>query len=303
MPQRLLNRFLEKEGVEKELAELLGAIARAGKYVAHALRTGDLGLAGTSNLYGEHQLALDVLADKVFTEHLRATNLVHTIASEEQDGEEILHKKGLFSVAFDPLDGSSLVDTNLAVGAIFGIFSGAGFIGRTGREMVAACYLVFGPRTIFVVALPGKTMEFTLNELGEFMSSRAPFKIAPEAKTFSPGNLRACREKADYTALVDKWRDRPLTLRYSGGMVPDIHAIFAKGSGIFAYPSYSKYPEGKLRLLFECAPLAFAAEQAGGKALDEHGAAILDLKITAVHQRTTIFLGSAEEVERGVGKT
>lgn len=298
MPPKLLNHYLEQNKVNKKLADLLFSIARAGKFVAHAIRTGDLGLAGTSNLFGENQLAIDILADKIFTEHLRATGIVYKIASEEKDNEEILSKNGVFSVAFDPIDGSSLVKANFAIGAIFGIYKGKNFIGRYGREMIAACYFIFGPRTVFMVGVKKKIMEFTMNELGEFAITNENVKIATKAKTFSPGNLRACTERKDYTRLVDYWRDKPLTLRYSGGMVPDIHQIFAKGNGIFSYPSFSKYPNGKLRLLFESAPFAMMAEYAGGKALNEKGKRILDIKVENIHQKTSIFIGSKEEVER-----
>ncbi len=300
MPPKLLNNFLEKENIDPDLSKLLFSIARAGKFVAHAIRTGDLGLAGTSNLYGENQLALDVLADMIFTNHLKATELVSVIASEEKDDAEQINKNGKFAVAFDPLDGSSLVTTNLSIGAIFGIFEGNNFIGKKGRDMVASCYLIFGPRTVFVMAIRGKILEFTMNELGEFSITNENMQISPVAKTFSPGNLRASSENEKYAKLVDYWQKKPLTLRYSGGMVPDIHQIFAKGNGIFSYPSFSKHPDGKLRLLFECAPFAFASEQAGGLAKDEKGQNILDLEIKEVHQRTPIFIGSKEEVKKSL---
>lgn len=300
MPPGLLNNYLEQQKIEKSLAEVLFTIARAGKFVAHAIRTGDLGQAGTSNLYGENQLELDVLSDMIFTKHLKASGLVYKIASEEKEEAEILTENGKYSIAFDPLDGSSLVDTNLSVGAIFAIFEGKEFIGKTGDKMIASCYLIFGPRTVFVIAIKGKVFEFTMNELGEFTITNENIKISSEAKTFSPGNLRACTEREDYTKLVEYWQKKPLTLRYSGGMVPDIHQIFAKGNGVFSYPSFSKYPQGKLRLLFECAPFAFASEQAGGLALNEKGERILDLKIEEIHQRTPIFIGSKDEVKRSI---
>ncbi|MCT4592277.1 MAG: fructose-1,6-bisphosphatase [Candidatus Gracilibacteria bacterium] len=300
MPLRLLNHFLSKEGFDKDLTRILFTIAHAGKYVAHAIRTGDLGLAGTSNLYGEHQVALDVLSDKIFTEHLKATNLVYSIASEEQDNEIVLNNKAAFSVAFDPLDGSSLIDTNLSVGSIFAIFKNQGFMGQKGRDMVAACYLVYGPRTIFVCALEDRVIEFTQNELGEFVVSKDNIKVKSDSKTFSPGNLRATIERDDYSELVSHWQKLPLTLRYSGGMVADIHQIFSKESGIFTYPSFSKYPNGKLRLLFECAPFAFIAEKTGALAVDEKGREILDIPVKEIHQRTTIMIGSSNEIGKAI---
>jgi len=298
MPTQILNNFLLQKGIDKDLQIVLSAIARAGKYVCHAIETGDLGLAGTSNLFGEDQLALDVLADKIFTEHLKATDLVNKIASEEKQQAETFSEKNKFCIAFDPLDGSSLVDTNLAIGAIFAIWEGNDFIGKKGKDMKAACYLVFGPRTTLTIATKQKVWEFALNQLGEFSLQRDDIYVIEKTKTFSPGNLRAIKEREDYKNLVNAWQNQQLTLRYSGGMVPDIHSILAKGNGIFSYPSFSKYPYGKLRLLFECAPFAFIMEKAGGLAKDEQGNNILDLEIKEIHQRTTIFIGSKEEVNR-----
>jgi fructose-1,6-bisphosphatase I len=296
----LLNHYLEKQEVKKSLADLLVSIARAGKYVAHAIRTGDLGLAGTSNLFGENQLELDVLADKIFTNHLERSGLVNEIASEEQEDSIVLSPSGKYSVAFDPLDGSSLVSSNLTIGAIFGIFKAGGFEGRTGDDLVAACYLIFGPRTVFVLTVENLVLEFSMNELGEFVITNEKVKIKSDASTFSPGNLRALVENKQYAKLIDDWQQRQLTLRYSGGMVPDIHAIFAKKGGIFAYPPFSRYPQGKLRLLFECAPFALIAEKAGGLALNSTGERVLDVAIDHVHQRTPIIIGSKSEVERAL---
>jgi len=230
---------------------------------------------------------------------LRATGLIANLASEEKTEIEKISDRGEFSVAFDPLDGSSLVETNLAVGAIFGIFRGKEFIGKSGDEMAAAAYFVFGPRTVFVFSLGAAVFEFILNELGEFSFSQK-LEILPDAKTFSPGNLRAATENENYKKLVESWRNEKLTLRYSGGMVPDVHQIFAKKSGIFSYPGFSKFPRGKLRLLFECAPLAFLAEKSGGAAVDDFGKRILDLKIAEIHERTPIFIGSKNAVKNCV---
>lgn len=137
--QSSLHKFLFESQCPADLRHLIMEVARASKYVANALRTGDLGKAGTSNLYGEDQLALDVLSDKIFCETLAESDLVASFASEEQDGAvEIRGNFGKYSIAFDPLDGSSLVDTNGPVGSIFGVWEGNGFIGKTGADMPVA---------------------------------------------------------------------------------------------------------------------------------------------------------------------
>ncbi len=296
MPRPLLDTFLNQSLENDDLGKVIFTIARAGKYVAHALSEGELGKSGSENASGDSQLALDVLADEIFCEHLRSTGLVARFASEEQEGMVWGNKDGKFAVAFDPLDGSSLVDSNFALGAIFGIFPGKTFLEKTGNDLLAGGYLIFGPRTKFVFATSEGIWEFTENAIGEFTLSRENFVISPDAQYFAPGNLRAIRENPRYEKLISHFAKTPLTLRYSGGMVPDIHHIFSKESGIFLYPSHSQYPQGKLRLLYECSIFAFLTEAAGGLAVDEKGVRILDKKITELHARTTIFLGSKNTV-------
>jgi fructose-1,6-bisphosphatase I len=276
-------------------------ISRASKYVAHAIRTGDLGKCGTANTHGEDQLALDVLSDQIFCNVLSESDLVASFASEEQEEQVSINgENGAYSVAFDPLDGSSLVDVNISVGSIFGVWQGNGFVGKTGADMKAAGYFQYGPRTSFVLAIGGKTVEFVLNELGEYHLSQGDLKISDEAKIFAPGNLRAIAERPEYKRVLDYFLVNQKTLRYAGGMVPDINSIFMKGQGIFTYPSHSKYPSGKLRLLYECAPMAYLVSAAGGKAVDEKGEPILAIACKDLHQRTSIFLGSRNDVNTTV---
>lgn len=292
-----LNAFLFEQNVRPELRHLIVDIARAGKYISHSLKTGDLGLAGTSNLYGEEQLSLDILADEILCRHLSESNLVSAFASEERQETVVIEgESGKFSVAFDPLDGSSLVSSNVSIGSIFAIWEGYGLEGRKGSEIVAAGFLVYGPRTTMVIATGGRADEFVLNDVGEFHILAERLFIAPDTKTFSPGNLRAIPERPEYNKILQKWIFEGKTLRYTGGMVPDINSILAKGNGIFSYPSFSQYPEGKLRLLYECAPMAFIIVAAGGIAVNEQGIPILDIECKTLHDRTSIFLGSKNEV-------
>ncbi len=301
MPSKLptrssLNSHLFHAGVSDDVRRLINDIARAGKYIHYAIRTSDLGLAGSGNMFGEEQLKLDLLSNQIVEEELRESYLVHSYASEECTQIELLRGDARYFVAFDPLDGSSLVDANLAIGSIFGIYESHA-IGRTPREQIAALYLVYGPRTILVYSAGRGVHSFYLNDVGEFLLLQQNLTVGEKVKTYGPGNLRAVVDTPAYRKLMNGWLDQSLTLRYSGGMVPDIHHILVKGGGIFTNIGGSKYPQGKLRLLYECGPFAYIVEQAGGASSD--GArSIHDIPIAEIDQRTPIIIGSKGEVER-----
>jgi len=290
--------YLEKYGVQDGLRSVLNTIAGILPEVAKSLKAGEQGYAGTQNVYGEKQLKLDVISNKLFTDSLRKNPNVSLLASEEMDTEIIgSAKEEGYAVAFDPLDGSSLVDVNLAVGSIFGVYGGKSFIGRRGSEQVAALIAVYGPRLTFMVSVGKGVAEFLFDEATQtFILQKEKIVLDAEKKMFSPGNLRACGSLVWYMELLNYWARNGYLLRYSGGMVPDLNQILKKGGGIFAFPGYSEMPDGKLRLLYECAPMAYIVEQAGGKA-DWGRGRILDLEIRKLDQRTPIFLGSTKEVE------
>lgn len=295
-----LSQHLVEQGASADIQKLFALLAESVKDIAQIIETGRMtGYSGTENVFGEQQLKLDVATNDLLVERLKACSLVSTIASEELDEEILCHPDGAYALAFDPLDGSSLVDVNFSVGSIFGIYPGKGFTGRTPGAMVAAAIAVYGPRTTFLVSVGKGTHEYTFHD-NDFFLTQENMKIAEEGSYFAPGNLRACAKSSEYRKLVDFWLENQYTLRYSGGMVPDVGHILKKGKGIFVYPGYSDVPEGKLRLLFECGPMAFLVEQAGGSASDGRGR-ILDKKITSVTQRTPIFIGSKIEVEKAVG--
>lgn len=292
-----LNKHLRDSGIDHDLMHLILKITQSSKYVHHAMQTGDLGLAGTSNMYGEDQLALDVLSNQIFVKELEDSHYTACLASEEM--KEMCkipdEKKGKYSVVFDPLDGSSLVDANLAIGSIFGIYETDKIMGSTGDDQVASIIIVYGPRVSLLYTARNGVHEFILNAVGEFILAKENIKLEKDAKHFAPGNLRAVATEEKYRKLVDSWMDEKYTLRYSGGMVPDINHIFMKEQGIFTYPGYHEKPNGKLRLLYECAPIALLVEQAGGRATNGKER-ILDLEITSLDQRTPIFVGSENEV-------
>ncbi|HTP63825.1 MAG TPA: class 1 fructose-bisphosphatase [Geobacteraceae bacterium] len=294
-----LRRHLREQKIEEKLVHLICEIAEASKYVINAVRTGDLGVAGTSNLYGEEQLALDVLSDRIIRKRLIKSGVVCTIASEEMD--EIFHvttdSEGLYSVSYDPLDGSSLVDVNLAVGTIVSIFAGCNLL-QEGRKQVAAMYVLYGPRVSLVYSVGNGVFEFTMNHLMEFTLSRENVRMKPSGDIYAPGGLRN-----KYTEGNEKFirylEAKGCKLRYSGGFVPDINQVLMKGKGIFMYPALNGSPNGKLRLLFELNPMAFLIENAGGAATNGK-VPILDLKPECLDQRAPIYIGCVDDVNKAM---
>ena len=287
--------YLKESSIEDDLFSVLNTLKDATKKIIHAIKTSSTGKAGTQNIYGEEQLALDVLADKIVQDECKKNSLIGLIASEELP-DEVKMGDGNYAVAYDPLDGSSLVDVNLAVGSIFGIYKAKSFIGVSGSEQLAAMIAVYGPKTTVVLTVKRGVKEFVLSAENKFVLSNDNVKIG-EGKMFAPGNLRAAIDRKDYLDLVNYWCKEQYTLRYSGGMVPDINQILLKGKGIFAYPGYSEAPNGKLRLLFECAPMALLVTEAGGSASDGK-IDILEKVVEKLDQRTPIYIGSKAEVER-----
>ncbi len=294
--KRGLWNHLMKDGIEMGLASIIYEVGVASKYVNHAMRTGDLGLAGTSNLYGEDQLALDVLADEIIKDRLDHTGRVRRIISEEQSEIIIFDREkrsGGYAVCYDPLDGSSLVDVNLSVGTIVAIYAGEDPL-QDGSCQVGALYVLYGPRTTLVYCAGHGVHEFTLNSLGEYVLTRENIRLKERGTIFSPGGLRADYLPA-HEKLVRYLENDGYKLRYSGGFVPDINQILLKGGGLFMYPATTKAANGKLRLPFELNPMAYLMEAAGGAASNGEKP-ILELKCHDLDQRSPIYIGSREEV-------
>ncbi len=294
-----LRRHLREQGICDNLVHLICEIAEAGKYVINAVRTGDLGVAGTSNLYGEEQLALDVLSDRIIRKRLIHSGVVCNAVSEEMD--EVLHicdaSDGLYSVVYDPLDGSSVVDVNLAVGTIISIYAG-NEIFQTGRNQAAAMYILYGPRVTFVYSVGKGVHEFTMNHLMEFTLTRENIMMQPSGNIYAPGGQRN-KYSMGVENFIRYLEAKGSKLRYSGGLVPDINQILLKGKGIFMYPALNGTPNGKLRLLYELNPMAFLVEQAGGAASNGQ-TAILDIKPEKLDQRSPVFIGSREDVSKAI---
>jgi len=214
---------------------------------------------------------------------------IHTIASEEKEHEVLLHEDGKYFIAYDPLDGSSLIDVNLSVGSIFGIYENA--FGT--QNMVAACYVVYGPRVEMVFA-QNKTKLYLL-QAGEFEFVKE-IRLAEKGKLMAPGATQQNWEKY-HKAMIDGFFSEGYRLRYSGGMVPDLHQILLKGGGLFSYPATSDKPEGKLRRLFEVFPFAFVFKTSGGEAIDGKSD-LMSLGHAHIHDTSPCFFGSKYEVGR-----
>lgn len=290
-----LRRHLRENYIHESLIHLICEIAEASKYIIHSIRTGDLGVAGTSNLYGEQQLALDVLADRILRKRLDHSRVVANMMSEEMDTILPISPDcdGKYSVAFDPLDGSSLVDVNLAVGTIVSIFEGCDLL-QAGRNQVASMYILYGPRTTLVYSAGKGVHEFGMNSLMEYTLLQENIRIEPQGNLYSPGGQRNLYTPG-VEAYVSRLEERGVKLRYSGGFVPDINQVLLKGKGIFFYPHLQNLPQGKLRLLFELSPMAYLIEQAGGAASTGRKR-ILDVQPEDIHERSPVFIGCKEDV-------
>ncbi len=295
-----LFTFLESKKTEIGLAELIVSLSDACKIIGAELRESQHSKhLGTLNATGDDQIAMDIRSDAIIAEHMRNCPYVFMFGGEEMAEPEKVNADGKYFVFCDPLDGSSLADVNFSVGTIAGIYEGE-VLGKADLRsvMVAALYAVYGPKTTLVLTVKKGVHEFMLIN-GEWTLIEESLKVG-EAKYFACGNLRACVERADYLKLIEDFILNKYTLRYSGGMVPDINHILHKGGGIFTYPGMPSSPNGKLRLLFECAPMSLIMEEAGG-ASSNGRVPVLDLEIKDYEERTPIFIGSKSEVEKCEG--
>ena len=290
-----LRRHMWLEGVEVELRRLIWQIAVVGKYISAKIHESNRKLAGFQNVYGDEQLALDRISDDIMRNKLQFSGFVREYASEElEDIVKIGTGKEKYIVTADPLDGSSLVDTNLAIGTIIGIHKESVLdVGR--KTMVAALYITYGPLITMIYSAGRGAHEFVLDREGEYVLSQANIMLKEKGSIFSPGGLR--RDwTPEHLKFVERLEKDGYKLRYSGGFVPDINQILIKKGGVFTYPALKKSPQGKLRLLFELQPMAFIMEQAGGLATDGNQD-ILSIKVENVNQISPVYIGSVTEVQ------
>jgi fructose-1,6-bisphosphatase I len=290
-----LRRHMWMAGVEVELRRLIWQIAVVGKYISAKIHEANRKLAGLKNIYGEEQLSLDRSSDEILKNQLQFSGFVREYASEEQESiVKIGTGREKYIVTADPLDGSSLVETNLAIGTIIGIHKEAVF--DTGKNtMVAALYITYGPLITMVYSAGCGTHEFVLNREGEYVLAQENIRLKENGSIFSPGGLRN-EWIPEHLQFIEQLEKSGYKLRYSGGFVPDINQVLIKKGGLFTYPALRKSPQGKLRLLFELQPMAFIMEQAGGQATDGR-TDILSLKVESLDQRSPIYIGSSAEVQ------
>mmetsp|Transcript_21234 Transcript_21234/g.48813 ORF Transcript_21234/g.48813 Transcript_21234/m.48813 type:complete len:377 (-) Transcript_21234:524-1654(-) len=298
----LLEDVLEEKLADKELVQVVKTMFDACGTITEALRTELVTVAEKQeSVFGDVQLGVDVVADNLMWDVCKTTPLIKEGASEEEPEVRVMHEDGKFCVCWDPLDGSSIVDNNWAVGTIIGIWGAeTGIIGATGRDQVTSMVALYGPRTTVFVRLDDGVYEFTYKAEGVdgWICSRSQIQIAQASKIFAPANMRAAQEVDGYKQLIDHWMTERYTLRYSGGLVPDLCQQFTKRQGVFANPTSEKSP-AKLRLAFEAAPFGLLVEAAGGKTSNGvSGESVLDTVITGIDQRTPLCIGSADEVDR-----
>ncbi len=287
------GQHLKKYGVERTMAKIMLLIAERSKIVQKAFLTHS-GPAATKNIHGEQQMELDKYADMVFLKAMEKSRLVKTVASEEQDDiVEIVKAKGNYGVTLDPLDGSSLIKTNLAVGTIAGFFN-EGDVMERGSKMDGAMYILYGPLTSLVYTAKNGVHEFVLNGRGKFMLKRENITIPQNGKLYCPGGLRNDWHIGHADFISDLEREG-YKLRFSGGFVPDFNQLLTYG-GVFCYPALKSAPQGKLRLVLEANPMALIAEQAGGAGTNGTGN-LHSIKPDSLAQRTPLYLGGKKEVE------
>ncbi len=296
----------------QDLSALMNRIALAGKLVArHLSRAGlvedALVFTGRTNVQGESVKRMDIYANDVFISVFKQSGLVCRLASEEMDDVYYIPENcpiGRYTLLYDPIDGSSNVDINLNVGSIFAIRQQVGDDANqtgddllsNGRDQLAAGYILYGPSTVLVYSIGHGVHAFTLDpSLGEFILSAENIRLPNHGPNYSvnEGNYWQWDDSLrDYIRYVH--RHEGYSSRYSGALVGDFHRILMQG-GVFLYPGTTKQPDGKLRLLYESAPLAYLIEQAGGKA-STGTQPILDVVPDKLHYRTPLVIGSTEDV-------
>lgn len=308
------NRF---PGATGELSQLLRDISLAAKIISREVNkagiTNILGFDGSTNVHGEAVKKLDLFADQQLISALDRSLITCMVISEENDGVVKLSSKGgKYIVYLDPLDGSSNIDVNVSIGSIFSVYMREPRFDpevvendalQPGVRQVAAGYVLYGSSTILAYTTGLGVSVFTLDpSIGEFILSDRGIRIPDHGSIYSinEGSYNSwdegLKKYVKYCQGEEEETDRPYSARYIGSMVADIHRTLIKG-GIFIYPHSKRYPNGKLRLMYECNPLSFIIEQAGGMATNGK-TRIMELQPTAIHQQTPIYVGSKQNVRK-----
>jgi fructose-1,6-bisphosphatase I len=311
--EHVLTGMQAAPGATGEFTSLINHLSLAIRIIHSRVRAaglhGLLGYTGDTNVQGEQVQKLDEFANEVLLNVLERSGHCGVIASEEVDQLKFTEAKGKYAVLFDPLDGSSNIDTNVGIGTIFALLRrktprdspSADDALRPGHEIACAGYALYGPSTVLTLSTGHGVHSFTLDpNIGEFFLSHPNIRCPLRGSCYSinEGNFSRWSPQIQkwnqWIKSEDKQTGRPYGARYVGSLVADAHRTLLKG-GIFAYPADAKSPKGKLRLLYEANPMAYLFEQAGGSATDGVNR-ILDLKPTETHQRTPLVVGSQEDV-------
>lgn len=296
-------------GLQDTMERLCRAAAALARLVAKGEISGDYGTEVGTNLRGDGQKALDVIADELFATALRGSAVCH-YASEEQDGALALSDAGEYAIAVDPLDGSSNIGVNISVGTIFALFPAAttpdaSFL-RGSNEMIGAGYFIYGPQCCLVVSFGAGTQKYTLDpDTGVFMMTAARLSIPAQTSEFAINASNYNHWETPIRQFIDDLmegrngpRGRAFNMRWIASLVAETHRILTRG-GVFLYPGDKRqgYEAGRLRLLYECAPIAFLVTQADGAATNGMDA-ILGQPVESLHQRVPFVFGSADKVAR-----
>ena len=296
-----------------QFATLLRQLALAGRLVSSRVNraglAGMLGSTGETNVQGEFVQKLDLYANEAFKRALEHVGVCCAVVSEEDEEPFLTPEQfhsGRYVVCIDPLDGSSNIDVNATIGTIFGVFRRKTPEGtpatkedylRSGRDMIAAGYIIYGSGTVFVLSTGEGVFAFTLDPMvGEFFLSHADIALKPKAYTYSVNEGYAAKWDPKLRDYIESLKDseHAWKSRYIGSLVADFHRNLLKG-GVFLYPGTTSTPQGKLRLLYEAFPMAFLAEAVGGSALNGERP-ILDLIPVEHHERTPLFVGNSQNV-------
>ncbi|MEO8481873.1 MAG: class 1 fructose-bisphosphatase [Acidobacteriota bacterium] len=315
----LQSHILQEEGrypgSRGDFTWILSALSLAAKSIAAKVRVARiedvLGDHGEANVHGESQQKLDVIANDILVRCLGNRPSVAVVASEEDEEPTILRRGsegGKYCVVFDPLDGSSNLDVCVSVGTIFSILRNDPTIPgvvetlcQPGTAQVAAGYILYGSSTVFVLTTGNGVDMFVLDPaIGSFVLVKSKIRMPEAGKSYSVNEAYKHTFPAGFSRYLEWTQDNGYSSRYIGSMVSDVHRILLKG-GVFLYPPTQKNPEGKLRLMYEANPMAMIVEQAGGKAVigatSKPDARLMDVVPTSIHQRTSVVMGSSDEVD------
>ncbi|EKG3604032.1 class 1 fructose-bisphosphatase [Campylobacter upsaliensis] len=274
------------------MQELVKLIQEAVIDISNALKFPDTSYSEEKNSSGDTQLKFDVLSDEIITHHLSKSKALKALISEEKEEILKLNENAQFIVAYDPLDGSSLMDVNFAIGSIFAIYEEE----ISPKNLKAALYSIYGARLELVFCEGEEVKLYRLNEGGEFDFVKE-LKMSEKGKINATGGTQKFWDNK-HANFIKGLFEEGYRLRYSGAMVSDIHQILLKGGGLFSYPATKDAPNGKLRAFFEIFPLAFIIEKAGGATTNGQNASLLELEFGQIHATSPCFFGSKYEINK-----